>query len=230
MEDFAGRDGVHDLAACAEGGERESAADGFRKADHVGLDVEVFASAATAELCAGFHFVKDEQRAMLSAKRAQTFKEASLRHANADVHRHRFEDQRGDLPFVLFESAFDAREIVKGGDQRVLPAHDSCAGGNLIRFARASPLFRLGLHADHGSIVHAVVAAFEFDDLVASGETARQADGVHGGFGAAVAEADILHRVALDDLFGELTLHLVRHAIHGAALELLLYRLHYGGM
>jgi len=38
----------------------------------------------------------------------------------------------------------------------------------------------------------AVVAAFEFDDLVAPGEAARQAQRGHGGFGAGVDHADFL--------------------------------------
>src|SRR4051812_1458648 len=75
-----------------------------------------------------------------------------------------------------------------------------------------------------------MVTAFELDDLVATGEAARKTDGVHGGFGSAIGETNVLYRITLDDLFGEFALHLVRHAIHGAALELLLHGLHHRRM
>ena len=39
----------------------------------------------------------------------------------------------------------------------------------------------------------AVIATFEFDDFVAMGEAARQANGAHGGFGAGVNHAHHVH-------------------------------------
>ena len=38
-----------------------------------------------------------------------------------------------------------------------------------------------------------VVAAFEFDDFVAAGKAARQADGAHGGFSAGADQAQLRH-------------------------------------
>ena len=64
--------------------------------------------------------------------------------------------------------------------------------------------------------MQAVVAAFEFDDLVAAGGGARESHGMHRGFGAADAEAKHLDRKARADFFGELPFHVVRHAEHGA--------------
>ena len=86
------------------------------------------------------------------------------------------------------------------------------------------------LHADQRRIVQAVVAAFEFDDLVAPGGGARQTNGVHGGFRAAVAEAAHLDRKARADFFRQFPLHVVRHAEHGAVVQAPFDGLHHRGM
>ena len=52
-------------------------------------------------------------------------------------------------------------------------------------------LRRVRLDAYQRGIMQAMIAAFKLDDLVPSCRGAGQADGVHGGFGAAVAEATI---------------------------------------
>jgi hypothetical protein len=39
----------------------------------------------------------------------------------------------------------------------------------------------------------AVIAAFELDDLATAGETARQSNGAHGGFGAGADQAYLFH-------------------------------------
>ncbi len=52
-----------------------------------------------------------------------------------------------------------------------------------------------------------VVAALELEDQIAAGEAAGEADGGHGGLGAAIDEADHLDgRHEGDDLFGQLDL------------------------
>ena len=86
------------------------------------------------------------------------------------------------------------------------------------------------LHADQSGIMQAVVCAFELDDFVAAGRGAGQANGVHGGFGSAVAEADHLDGKALADFFGEFPFHVMRHAEHGAGGEAFFNGLHDGGM
>ncbi len=78
--------------------------------------------------------------------------------------------------------------------------------------------------------MQAVVGAFEFDDLVASGGGAGQANRVHRDFGTAIAEAAHLHREAGTDFFREFPLHVVGHAKHSPGREALLDGLHHGGM
>ena len=78
--------------------------------------------------------------------------------------------------------------------------------------------------------MHAVIAAFHLDDLVAAGKSAGEADGVHRDLGAAGAEAHLVHGEALADFVGEIELEGVRHAVHGSGFEPLLDCLHDGGM
>ena len=91
-------------------------------------------------------------------------------------------------------------------------------------------LWGVRLHADQRGVVQSVIAAFELDDLVAAGGGAGQADGMHGGFGPAVAEAHHLHWKALADFFRKLPFHVMRHAEHGARAQPLLNRFHHRGM
>jgi hypothetical protein len=66
----------------------------------------------------------------------------------------------------------------------------------------------------------AVVAARELDDLIATGVAAGEADGGHGGFGAAIGHADLLHRRdAGQDQLGHLDLEGVRGTEARTAVE-----------
>src|ERR1017187_10311802 len=72
------------------------------------------------------------------------------------------------------------------------------------------------LHADQGSVMQSVISAFEFQDFVASGGSAGQADAVHRSFGATVPETQHFYRKTLADFFRQLPFHVMRHAEHGA--------------
>ena len=78
--------------------------------------------------------------------------------------------------------------------------------------------------------MQAVICPFELDDLVASGGRAREAHGVHGSFGAAVAEADHLDRETIANLLRQLPLHVVRHAEHRPGAEPPFDCFHHRGM
>ena len=123
-------------------------------------------------------------------------------------------------------------EVVELGDERVLDGvHRHAGGGGHLGWAVVGAAeFGLGFHADQHRVMHAVIAAFHLDDLVAAGEAAGEADGVHRDLGAAGAEADLVHGEALADLVGEVELEGVRHAVHGSGLEALLDCFHHGGM
>ncbi len=66
----------------------------------------------------------------------------------------------------------------------------------------------------------AVIAAGKFDDVVATGETSRDADGAHGGFGAAAGHADLIDRGdGGDDSLGQVRFEGRRGAVAHAAIE-----------
>ena len=108
VKDLVLDDQIHHFPAGAEGRKRNTAADGFRQGDHVRLHAKVFAGAAPTEFRASFHFVENQQRAIFGADVAQALEKTGLRHAEADVHHNRFDDDRGDLTGKLFEAIFDA--------------------------------------------------------------------------------------------------------------------------
>ena len=57
---------------------------------------------------------------------------------------------------------------------------------------------------DEQAVDVTVVTAFDLDDEVAAGGSACKTDGAHGGFGAAVDQADLFEaRDVLDELFGQ---------------------------
>src|SRR6266516_6650317 len=74
----------------------------------------------------------------------------------------------------------------------------------------------------------AVITTVELDDLVASGKTARQANGRHAGFRAGVAHADLLHAGHRGtDQFRHRHLERIRNAKTRAVFRGLLNRLNY---
>ena len=202
------------------------------EANHVGRDAVVFRGAAPTEFRAGLHFVEDQERAVLRRNLAQALQEAGLRHAQADVHQDRLENNRRDLPGIFLEAALDGAEVIEGCNRHVRDRRLGHAQStwNRDRILDVAEVGLVRLHADQGRVVQAVIAAFELEDLVAAGCCASEANGVHRGFGAAGAEADHLDREALADFFRKLPFHVVRHAEHGAGGEPLLDGLHHRGM
>src|SRR6202051_1432434 len=156
------------------------------------MNVEVFAVAAPAEFSAGFHFVEDEERAVLVGDVAQAFEEAGLGHAEADVHQNWFKNDRGNFAGIFFEAALDRSEIVEGGDLDIGDCGFRYAesAGNCRGVLDVAELGRVRLDADQSGIVQAVVGAFKFNNFVAAGGGASQADGGHGGFGSHCGEGD----------------------------------------
>ncbi len=78
--------------------------------------------------------------------------------------------------------------------------------------------------------MQSVIRAFKFYDLVTAGGGARKSDGVHGGFGTAVAEAAHFDWKTGADFFSKLPLHVMRHAEHGAGGKAFFDGLHHGRM
>ena len=226
------RDEIHHRLVCTEGRQGQPTADGFRQADHVGLNPEILCGSAPTKFRAGLYFVVDQQRSVLCRDIAQRFQEARLRQAQADIHENRFENDRGDLADILLEAKLNASEIVERryghvSNRRLRdtePTRDRVGGIDIAEFRC------MRLDADQCGIVQSVISTFKLHDLVASGRGAGQANSVHGSFRATVAKTKHLDRKTLTDFFGQLPLHVVRHAEHGASRKTLFDCFHHGRM
>ena len=119
MKDFVIGDQAHHSRAGRESRQRKAAADGFRQANDVRLDPEIFARAAAGQFRAGFHFVENQQRAIFPGDFAQRLVVALVGHQDAHVHHDRLDDHRRDFAGIFGEQTLDAGEIVELRDQRI---------------------------------------------------------------------------------------------------------------
>ena len=127
-----------------------------------GLNAVDFLRAAARDAEAGHHFVEDQKRAVPGAFLPQHFKKAGLRKIETGVGRDRLEDDRGDLAAVRAKSCAHRLDIVEGQSDRQV--------GECFRHAGAVGLAmreRAAAGVDEKRIDMAVIAAVEFDDLVA---------------------------------------------------------------
>ena len=183
------RERFHHLFAPAKRTYRHTAADDFAKAGQIRDDVVVRLRARQRHAEAGHHFIDNQQRAKFVAQGAQARQELGLRRNTVHVARDRFNDNAGDLLWILLERFANGVEIVIGAGQGVL--------SEVRRYARRVWLAegqRAGAGFHQQAVRVAVVAAFKFDDLVAAGKPARQTDRAHGRFGARVHHAHHVHR------------------------------------
>jgi len=157
---------------------------------------------------AGDHLVEDQQRAGAVAEVAQAGEEARLGEQSRRVVRDRLDQDRGDLAVVALERHADVLEVVEAADdRRVDRGLEHPLGVRVTRpDARGS-----AERVPEDVVVEAVVTALELDDLLASRDTAGEADGVERGLRAAVAHDDLLRGGHVpDDRLGQRDLGL-RH-------------------
>src|SRR2546425_6466424 len=85
----------------------------------------------------------------------------------------------------------DSGEVIERRHQRVLERRGRHAGACWHRgwCGWVTELVAFRFHADEGGVVQPMVSPFHFDDAVAARGRASQANGVHGGLGAAAAKA-----------------------------------------
>ena len=218
----------------AERRQRESAANRLRQANHIRRHAKVFRSAAPAEFCARLDFVEDQQRAVLIAERPQPFQKSFLRHAEANVHHDRFQDDGRHFIRILSEPAFHRFQIIERSNQHICDARLRHTGPARHRFRILDIAEivgrRMRFHAYQRCIVQSVVATFKLDDFVASSRGAGKTNGVHGGFRAAVAEAAHLDRKTRADFFRQFPFQVVRHAVSGALVQSPLHGFDHGRM
>ena len=178
---------VHDVGATTEGADGESAADDFAHRGEVGGEGFEFLYAAFGETEAGHDFVEDEEGAMFGGDVAEKLEVAGLGEDESGVGGVGLDDDGGDLVAEVREGFLEAFDVVVGEADCFVGEGFWNAGGIGLAAGEGT-----GAGGDEEGVDVAVVAAFEFDDLVASGESTGEADAGHGGFGAGVDHADFL--------------------------------------
>ena len=179
---------LHHLLLAAEGAYRHAGTDDLAKGGEIRVDVVVTLGTAQGDAEASHHLVQDQQGTELVTDGAQPFQEAGDRRDAVHVACDRLDDDTGDLAAVLGEGFTHRIQIVEDAGQGVF--------GEIGRNARAVRLTQgqgAGTGLDQQGVGVAVVAALEFDDLVAAGVATGQTDGAHGGFGAGVDHPHLLH-------------------------------------
>ena len=212
---------LHDVAAATERCGGQAAGDDFAKGGQVARDVVHAVPAGVGGAEARHHLVEDQQGAIEVGELLKLGVEVVLRGDGAHVARGRLGDYCRDLALILAEGAFHCSDIVVRHHDRVLRL---CAGDS--RGVRQRKCGEAGAGGREQRIHVAVVAALELDDLRPARESAREADCGHGGLGAGVDHAHLLHRGALHDVLGDPDLRLRGGAKAQAIVQGLLHRLH----
>ena len=146
---------------------------------------------------------------------AQPIKELRRRRHQAHVADDRLQDHAGNALPVSGKRIGQPLRIVEAQEQRVLRA----AGRHTRRIGHAER-GGTGAGRDEQRIDMTVIAAGEFDNHIAPGEAARQANGAHRRLGTARHHAhhfDRRHRI--DDQFSELGFQLGRSAEAGPVVQ-----------
>ena len=189
----------HDIGPPGDGRQREAAADDLAQRAQVGGDAVVGLCAVIGEAVAGHHLVEDQHDPAPGRFLPQAREEALGGRENA---LQRLDDDARDLALELVEQLPHSLQIVVGRDHHVLldTARDTGAVGNGV--GEVDQLLRGQRHQRLGR--HAVVSAFELEDLVAAGEGAGEPHGVHIRLTAGGNVADLLGAGhVLDDLLGQ---------------------------
>ena len=129
-------------------------------------------------------------------------------------------DDRRDLTLVLTEGALDGFDVVVRHDDGVRRLRTG-----YTRRVRQGERCNAGARRRQQRVDVAVVAALELQNLRTAGEAAGEAHSRHGGLGAGVDHAHLIHGRAGDDVLGDLHLSLRRRTEAQAVNQGLLYRL-----
>lgn len=210
-----GRELIHDLGLAAEGTDGEAAADDFTQRGEVGRDADAFLHATGGDAKAGHDLVENEYAAVGGAELAHQFEVAGVGENESAVGGVGLDDDRGDGLALLGEGSAEGIGVVIIEDDRL----GGEAGGDACAIGVAEGECA-GAGFDEERVDVAVVAAGEFNDLVAPRVAARETDGRHGGLGAGVAHADFFDRGhELDDEFGHGDFVRIGRAKAGAVFE-----------
>jgi len=176
---------AHDLALAGHRADRHPASERFAQHAQVRDDTQVLLRAAGGQAKGGQHFVEEQYHAVPVAQLAAPLQQTGLGQDATLVIVDRFQHQRGHSIPVPGKRGFQCRFVVERDDDDVAAS----AGGDPRRFRigdRRSGRPRLVQRwrgAEVQGVGIAVKVPFELDDLVAAGNAAGQAQGMHHGLG-----------------------------------------------
>ncbi len=198
-------DRPHDVGATADRATGEPTTDRLGQRHQVGSDAEALRRAAGSDRHARLDLVEDEQGAVLVGELEDAGEIALLREDDPDVHHHRLDDDRRDLAAMLVQPPLQHRQVVEGDDGRQIDERLRCPAAVLDRHRGVGWAHSIGRRLDghQQRIVMAVIAGFDLDQAVASGEAARETNRVERGFRAAVREAPLRLLEAPGKLLGD---------------------------
>ena len=203
----AGVDGVHDVGATGEAGERHPPRDALGGRDEVGDDPLVVARepvAAAAE--AGLHLVGDEQDAVVAAPLRQRREEAGRRHDETALPLDRLDDDGGAvlLADLGVDLVGDVGEGLVGAVLRATRPAVRVGHRHPVQLTgeRPEPVLVRHVLRGHreGEVGAAVVRVVEGDDARPTGEVPRHLHGVLDGLGPRVEQCRALVVVARGEL------------------------------
>ena len=171
-----------------------------------------FLRAAPGQPEAGHDFIKNQERAIVLGDFAEEFQKARAGQVQPRIAGDGFDDDAGNLAGVRREGGLHRRDIIVRHHDGVLRER----GGN-ARAVRMTEGQRPGTGTHKQGIHVPMIAAVEFDNLVALGKAAGQADDAHAGLGAAAGHAHLFHaghQVA--NQFGHGDFERIGHAKAGA--------------
>ncbi len=193
---------IHEAAFAAEDADGKAAADDFAQRHEVGIERIKLARAAECDTETGHDFVDDEQRALICGEGAQTGEIARGRRNAAGIADDGLDDDGGNLAGMRGKSGFNGAQIVVGQSEGKV-----C---DLVRHAcrsRNAKCRDAGAGFDQKAVGVAVIAALEFDDELAAGGGAGQADSGHRRLSAGADETHFFDgRIAAGDALGEIGL------------------------
>ena len=190
---------IHQRSLAAVRAHRQPATDDFAQRREVGFDSVKLLGSAARYAKSGHYFVENQDGPLLLGEHAQFLEKPRLRRHAPHVADDGFHDGRSNLVAMRIENGLKRRHVVEGDRERECGER----GGNARAVGQAERRHtRAGL--DQQAVSMAVVAAFEFQDLLATCARACHAQGGKGGFGARIHQAHPLDgRKRLLDLLGQ---------------------------
>ena len=187
---------LHDRFFASESAHGHAGTDYFTIGHQVGFDVQQLLGSAGREAKACHYFIQDEDDPFLVADPAQSLQETRKGKDTAHIAGDGLDNDGSNLAFIFKDQLLYGFQIIIRRRQGVI-GYTGGHSGNGLNIECGNPatcLYEKGIRM-------AMIAPFEFDDLIAAGIPPCEPDGAHAGFCAAVDHTDevYIRRHAFDE-------------------------------